>query len=167
MMDAIKVVLFFNSVFAVDVKDEPCFPDMDQSMSRELKNLSEVIASLSAGLLQRVEERGGNICGMRVHLMLEELGEVIEAMSDGDAVKTLHECADLGWVFVGTLISLGLWPWFGHAFDELNRANHSKIGRDGKPLKTPGGRIIKGPDFAMANMKKVLPERFWRRVCFQ
>ena len=61
---------------------------------------------------------------LRGHLMMEELGELLEAMADLDELGVLDGLADLEYVTKGTAIQFDL-P-LDAAFDEVHRANMTK-----------------------------------------
>ena len=43
-------------------------------------------------------------------------------------------------------------------FEEVHRSNMSKLGKDGKPIRREDGKILKGPNYSPADIKKVLKE---------
>lgn len=71
----------------------------------------------------------------RAHLMLQELGEVLEALHFGDHVKLADGLADLVYVSVGTAIQFGI-P-FDEVFDEVHRSNMTK----GDVMKSNRGKV--------------------------
>lgn len=60
----------------------------------------------------------------RAHLMCEELGELLTAMSEGDRVGVLDGLADLLYVVIGTAVTFDL-PLMA-AFAEVHRSNMTK-----------------------------------------
>jgi len=79
---------------------------------------------------------------LRLKLLREEFGELMEAMEAGDFVGTVSEAIDLMYVTMGTLVSMGVdadGPWA-----EVQRANMEKEAVDDvdgvpqKPLKPQG-----------------------------
>jgi NTP pyrophosphatase (non-canonical NTP hydrolase) len=77
----------------------------------------------------------------RMHLMLEELGELLKAMADGDIIKTADGLGDLLYVVEGVAVSFGL-PT-PEILAEIHKSNMTKKYRD-----TENARMRdKGPDY--------------------
>lgn len=91
---------------------------------------------------------------LRLALMDEEHQEVREAILEGDIAHIAKELADLLYVVFGTAITYGI--DLGPVFEEVHRSNMSKLGDDGKPLYSPYGKVLKGPNFSPANVQMVL-----------
>lgn len=87
---------------------------------------------------------------LRVELMLEELGEVLQGIADNDQVKTLDGIADCAYVVIGTATSFDL-P-FNKAFEEVHRSNMTKSSRAASHAGDKG----KGEGFKPANIAGVL-----------
>lgn len=77
---------------------------------------------------------------LRLSLIKEEVGELLEAIQDYDLVKIADGGADAIVVILGTMVSYGinLQP----VWDEVHKTNMAKVGgevrSDGKRLKPPG-----------------------------
>lgn len=85
---------------------------------------------------------------LKLAMLEEEYTEFLEALRWGDPVFVAKEGADLVYVVVSTLISLGI-P-FNEVFTALQTSNMSKIGPDGQITKSEDGKILKGEDFQPA-----------------
>lgn len=73
---------------------------------------------------------------LRLHLMMEELGEVSRGLNQKDLQHTADGLADLLYVVVGTATQLGLGPILHELFAEVHRSNMTKdLG-----LRWPGDR---------------------------
>ena len=79
---------------------------------------------------------------MRMHLCMEELGELAEAMADRDNVAALDALCDMRYVADGTVLHLGFANTFRQAVAEVHRSNMSKL-VDGVPVKNAAGRVLK------------------------
>lgn len=89
----------------------------------------------------------------RIRLIVEELGEVVEAILDNDPPEAiLHEMTDLRYVVEGLVVTLGLGDVADEAFDRIHAANMSKLDDDGNPVRGPGGKITKGPNYKSADL---------------
>jgi len=89
--------------------------------------------------------------GMRRALILEEVAEYLQAEIDDDLVEVADALADLVYVAIGAAITYGV-P-FDKIFNEVQRSNMSKLGRDGKPIYREDGKVLKGPDFYEPDIK--------------
>jgi len=89
--------------------------------------------------------------GMRRALILEEVAEYLQAEIDDDLVEVADALADLVYVAIGAAITYGV-P-FDRIFNEVQRSNMSKLGRDGKPIYREDGKVLKGPDFYEPDIK--------------
>ena len=93
------------------------------------------------------------ITALRVRLITEEYNEVLEAP---DIYELAKELADLLYVVYGTGLSYGI--DLDKCFREIHRSNMSKLGADGKPILREDGKVLKGPNYSKADVKKALNE---------
>jgi predicted HAD superfamily Cof-like phosphohydrolase len=104
---------------------------------------------------------------LRLRLIAEEYKEVrteLEALLAASSVpeqyeamrRLLKELCDLRYVVEGCAVSLGL-P-FDDAYAEVHHSNMSKLGEDGRPIYDEGGKVMKGPNYAPADMKPYVPD---------
>ena len=108
----------------------------------ELKNLSSY--------LKGVHRDTQDPRALRAELMLEELGESLEAMAENDELLLLDGLADLLYVAVGTATTFAL-P-VEAAFTEVHRSNMSKEPR----IQHSAGVTGKGPGFKPPDLRRVL-----------
>lgn len=110
-----------------------------------------------------------DLLGLRYELLYEEFQEVkdeiAQALSDlavYGSVKTktkermLKELADLQYVLSGFADTFGL-P-LQVAFIRVHKSNMSKLGEDGQPILREDGKILKGPNYAPADMEGLVEE---------
>jgi predicted HAD superfamily Cof-like phosphohydrolase len=91
---------------------------------------------------------------LRAHLMIEELAEVVEALSEADELKLLDGLADLLYVLLGTCAIYNL-P-IQEAFEEVHRSNMTK---EKQPDDPSAARVRKkGPNYSPPDLEKVLNE---------
>ncbi len=88
---------------------------------------------------------------LRCSLIEEEVGETLTAIRNGDMVGAIDGMCDALYVIFGTAVAFGvdLQPYF----EEVQRANMSKLGANGRPTKDVHGKVIKpkswtAPDIA-------------------
>lgn len=94
------------------------------------------------------------IQALRVDLIKEELGELIEALADKDIVEVADALTDILYVTYGAGHSFGL--DLDACFDEVQRSNMSKLDADGNPIYREDGKILKGENYFEPDLKKVL-----------
>jgi predicted HAD superfamily Cof-like phosphohydrolase len=83
----------------------------------------------------------------------EQQFEVVK-LREPDLVEMADGLGDLDVVVNGGFHVFGLDPVA--IGDEIQRSNMSKLGEDGKPIKTPEGRFVKGPNYQRPNLKAVI-----------
>lgn len=108
------------------------------------------------------------IVNRRMNLVEEEFEEVMEALDHLDRsangytsytlqeslVEVASELADLLYVVYGTAEELGI-P-LDEVFNEIHKANMSKVWDDGEVHRNTYGKVIKPPNFVKADIRKVL-----------
>lgn len=110
-----------------------------------------VVAEMVKGYAKPLRESAG----MREHragLVLEETGELIEALANGDEVAVLDALADLNYVVNGTAIAFSL-P-IERAFNEIHWSNMTKTKRS--PDDT--AFLHKGADYRPPQLKQIIEE---------
>lgn len=108
---------------------------------------------------------------LRLHLIRESFENFRESLGvndDGfgwslyeplrpvDTLTALQSLTDLLYVTFGTFHSLGLGQLASQAFEEVHKANMSKLNSDGKFTKAPTGRILKGPNYCPPDLKSLI-----------
>jgi hypothetical protein len=122
--------------------------------------MADGILSRHAATLKRMGEEAENrfrasrdLRLRRAGLMLEELGELLQALSERVECDSYDGAMDLAFVTVGTCVSFG-WPC-GPGFEEVAASNMSK--RAPRPEDGDAGRMRdKGPAYVAADMHKLL-----------
>lgn len=92
---------------------------------------------------------------MRHRLQKEENDEYLKACEEKDIVEIAHEITDEFYVLVGKTIRHGLQDIIPAVWDKIQRANMSKLGPDGKPIYREDGKVLKGPNYAPPDVKKL------------
>jgi hypothetical protein len=91
----------------------------------------------------------------RLRLMMEELGELSEAIHQNDTVEIADAIADLLYVVVGTANTYGLTSRLDAIFREVHRSNMTKT-FSGSADGQKGG--FKGPGFEKPNIRGILSD---------
>lgn len=94
-------------------------------------------------------------------LLEEELREFFTAAYECNLLEVADGLGDL----LYSVIWLGL--IFGlpteEIFNEVHRSNMTKLGKDGKPLRGPTGRVLKGPNFEVPCLAEILLKRLKKK----
>lgn len=64
---------------------------------------------------------------LRLELLAEECGELVDALANKDKVEVLDALADIQYILNGTILSFGFKNVFDNAFKEVHRSNMSKM----------------------------------------
>lgn len=109
--------------------------------------LKDVASILCRGMFILANEMENDDRALRLHLILEEVVELIDAMAVNDIVETADALADLDYVVQGTAIKFGV-PQL-KVFKEVHRSNMTK---------TPGNKRRPGKenDYSPPKIKRIL-----------
>ena len=88
---------------------------------------------------------------LRFDLIQEELNELENAMKTKDLKEIADALADILSVTYGAGCAYGI--DLDKCFKEVQRANMSKLGEDGKPIYNEKGKVMKGPNYLEPNLK--------------
>jgi len=89
---------------------------------------------------------------LRLDLIKEELSELEEAMVTKNLKEVADALTDILYVTYGAGYAYGI--DLDKCFKEVQRANMSKLGEDGKPIYNDQGKVMKGPNYSEPNLKK-------------
>ena len=95
-----------------------------------------------------------SIVQLRVDLIEEELNELKEAIKNNDIVEVADALTDILYVTYGAGHSFGV--NLDKCFDEVQRSNMSKLGEDGNPIYNDSGKVMKGPNYSVPDLKKII-----------
>ena len=89
---------------------------------------------------------------LRFDLIKEELDELEEAMKTKNLKEIADALTDILYVTYGAGYAYGI--NLDKCFKEVQRANMSKLGKDGKPMFNEKGKVMKGPNYTAPDLKK-------------
>ncbi|MDC1476227.1 nucleoside triphosphate pyrophosphohydrolase family protein, partial [Pelagibacteraceae bacterium] len=81
-----------------------------------------------------------------------ELKELEEAMNNKDLKEIADALTDILYVTYGAGYAYGI--NLDKCFKEVQRANMSKLGKDGKPIFNESGKVMKGPNYIKPDLKQ-------------
>ena len=91
---------------------------------------------------------------LRFDLIQEELSELEEAMKTKNLKEVADALTDILYVTYGAGYAYGV--DLDKCFKEVQRANMSKLGKDGKPIYNEKGKVMKGPNYSEPDLKKFI-----------
>ena len=91
---------------------------------------------------------------LRLSLIQEELDELIKAIKENDILEVADALTDILYVTYGAGHAFGI--NLDNCFDEVQKSNMSKLGKDGKPIYNEHGKVMKGPKYFKPNLSKFL-----------
>ena len=89
---------------------------------------------------------------LRYDLIKEELNELEQAMKSKNLKEIADALTDILYVTYGAGYAYGI--NLDKCFKEVQRANMSKLGNDGKPIYNEKGKVMKGPNYSEPNLKQ-------------
>ena len=89
---------------------------------------------------------------LRFDLIKEELNELEGAMKTKNLKEIADALTDILYVTYGAGYAYGI--NLDKCFKEVQRANMSKLGKDGKPIYNEKGKVMKGPNYSGPNLKQ-------------
>ena len=89
---------------------------------------------------------------LRFDLIKEELNELEDAMKTKNLKEIADALTDILYVTYGAGYAYGI--DLDKCFKEVQRANMSKLGADGKPIYNEKGKVMKGPNYSEPNLKQ-------------
>lgn len=101
---------------------------------------------------------------LRRDMIQEELNEYTQACESGDFIEAADAIGDMLYLVFGTALEHGIGPkLLTEIFDEIQRANMSKLGEDGLPVYYKGTpKVGKGPNYKAPDLKLIIAKRIAR-----
>lgn len=96
----------------------------------------------------------GDRLDLRLALIDEELGEVIEAIKNDDLENFAKELADLVYVVNGLAVEAGI--DLDKVGTAVHESNMSKLDDDGKPILREDGKILKSKNYKEPDIASLL-----------
>ena len=107
---------------------------------------------------QEVKEKAefpeNKITSLRYELIQEELLELKEAIDKKDIKEVADALTDILYVTYGAGHAFGI--NLDKCFEEVQKSNMSKLGKDGKPIYNEFGKVMKGPNYFKPDLSKFI-----------
>tara|TARA_Y100000996_G_scaffold411197_1_gene394883 strand:- start:379 stop:750 length:372 start_codon:yes stop_codon:yes gene_type:complete len=94
------------------------------------------------------------INNLRIELIGEELEEFKDAIKNNDLKEAVDALTDILYVTYGAGHAFGV--NLDKCFNEVQRSNMSKLGKDGKPIYNESGKVMKGPNYFKPDLSKFI-----------
>ena len=91
---------------------------------------------------------------LRFDLIKEELNELDHAIKTKNLREIADALTDILYVTYGAGCAYGI--DLDKCFKEVQKANMSKLGKDGKPIYNEKGKVMKGPNYSEPNLKQFI-----------
>ena len=105
---------------------------------------------------KKSELSSDKINSLRLSLIQEELDELNKAISEKDILEVADALTDILYVTYGAGHAFGI--DLDKCFNEVQKSNMSKLGKDGKPIYNEYGKVMKGPDYFKPNLRKFISQ---------
>ena len=107
---------------------------------------------------QEVNTKAGfpsdKIVELRYKLIKEELDEFEEAIKSKNLKEVADSLTDILYVTYGAGHAFGI--NLDSCFEEVQKSNMSKAGKDGKPIYNKDGKVMKGPYYFEPDLEKFI-----------
>ena len=90
----------------------------------------------------------------RISLIKEELDELKQAITEKNLTEVADALTDILYVTYGAGHAFGI--NLDKCFEEVQKSNMSKLGKDGKPIYNEFGKVMKGPDYFKPDLSKFI-----------
>ena len=125
-------------------------------MEKQIKQLKEFHTAFGLGWADEPSSPKEETKKLRIKIMREEMDEAVLAMESEPIENIAKELADILYVAYGTIGEYGLGDKMEKIFDEVHKSNMSKLDREGKPVYREDGKVLKGPNYTLPDIKSVL-----------
>jgi predicted HAD superfamily Cof-like phosphohydrolase len=127
-------------------------------MNKQIDHVKKFHEVYEAPVLENAGIPSADRCELRHKLMAEELKEFKEAYENNDLIEVADALTDLAYVLFGSVLEFGLQDKFEALFEEVQRSNMSKLDENGRPIKREDGKILKGPNFFLPDLKGIIEQ---------
>ena len=130
---------------------------MKKNKEKTMTNFEKVglfMSTFGQDVKKRSELSSEKINSLRLSLIQEELDELTKAIKENDIYEVADALTDILYVTYGAGHAFGI--NLDSCFDEVQKSNMSKLGKDGKPIYNEHGKVMKGPNYFKPNLSQFL-----------
>ena len=118
------------------------------------EKVKEFMTTFGQEVKNKAEFPNEKIVELRKKLIDEEFNELKDAINENDLIEVADALTDILVVTFGAGVAFGI--DLDKCFKEVQRANMSKLGEDGKPIYNEKGKVMKGPNYSEPNLKQFI-----------
>ena len=118
------------------------------------EKVKEFMTTFGQEVKDKAEFPNEKIKKLRYDLIKEELDELENAMKTKNLKEVADALTDILYVTYGAGHAFGI--NLDKCFEEVQKSNMSKLGADGKPIYNEKGKVMKGPNFFVPNLKQFI-----------
>ena len=132
-------------------------PSSCKYKEKKMTNFEKVglfMSTFGQEVKKKSELSSEKINSLRLNLIQEELDELTKAIKENDILEVADALTDILYVTYGAGHAFGV--DLDKCFDEVQKSNMSKLGKDGKPIYNESGKVMKGPNYFKPNLSKFI-----------
>ena len=118
------------------------------------EKVKEFMTTFGQEVKNKAEFPNEKIVELRKKLIDEEFNELKDAINENDLIEVADALTDILVVTYGAGVAFGI--DLDKCFKEVHRSNMSKLSEDGKPIYNESGKVMKGPNYFVPNLKKIV-----------
>ena len=118
------------------------------------KSVKKFMETFGQEIKEKASFPNEKIISLRYELIKEELEELKEALKNKDIKEVADALTDILYVTYGAGHAFGI--NLDKCFEEVQKSNMSKLGKDGKPIYNEFGKVMKGPDYFKPDLSKFI-----------
>ena len=116
--------------------------------------VKEFMETFGQEIKVNAEFPSNSIVELRLNLIKEELEELQAAVKEKNILEVADALTDILYVTYGAGHAFGI--NLDQCFNEVQKSNMSKLGKNGKPIYNKDGKVMKGPNYFKPDLKKYL-----------
>jgi predicted HAD superfamily Cof-like phosphohydrolase len=157
MKTSIDMVKEFNDSFEIEYPKSPTAEENLENL-KHLKDLNFCTSTLETcgQTLNMIAANHKSQSVLRLQLITEEVAELSRAVIDKDIVAIYDALVDIQYVLDGAFLYFGLYDLKQKGLEEVHASNMSKLDKEGRPIKSSSGRVVKSPEYVAPNLAKFL-----------
>lgn len=151
-MHTIHLVQEFHGVFGHPIEPDPTVPTAETRLLRFRLIFEELMEFGRAIGLNDLQDMDQEEFDENIKSAMEQF--TISPDAKVDLTEAADALGDLDYVVQGSNLVFGFPA--EDVVREIHRANMSKLGEDGRPIRDAFGKIIKGPNYRKPNVARLL-----------
>ena len=150
--DALTDILYvtYGAGCAYGIDLDKCFKEVQRANMSNFEDVKKFMKTFGQIVRDKAQFPDEKTMLLRFDLIKEELNELDYAMKTKNLKEVADALTDILYVTYGAGCAYGI--NLDKCFKEVQRANMSKLGNDGKPIFNEKGKVMKGPNYSKPNL---------------